>query len=94
MKDFFFKFPEALQFDLGSSIDESVRSFSRDNRAVLSAIKDGAIAAIGGINTLLEYIPWWLLILIVMVLGWRITGKKRTGLAFGAMMFFIGSCGL
>lgn len=94
MKDFFFTFPKVLQFDLGSSIDESVRAFSRNNRTVLSAVKDGAIAAIGGINTLLLYIPWWLLILIVAVLGWRLTGKKRTGLIFGAMLFFVGSCGL
>lgn len=94
MKDFFFTFPKIFQFDLGSTIDESVRAFSRNNRAALSAIKDGAIAAISGINTLLQYIPWWLLILIVGVLGWRLTGKKRTGLAFGAMLFFVGSCGL
>ncbi|MEM1483852.1 ABC transporter permease subunit [Oscillospiraceae bacterium PP1C4] len=94
MNDFLISFPQAWQFNIGDSIDTTVRTFSRSNRETLSAIKSVVISWIGSINTLLTFIPWWVLILIVGLLGWKISGKKRTGVLFSAMLFFVGSCGL
>lgn len=94
MKEYLLKFPEALQFDVGTAIDEWIKSFSRNHREMLGFIKSGVIASIKGIYNTLSVIPWWLLILIIVLLGWRTSGKKRVGLLYGVMLFFVGSCGL
>lgn len=88
------KFPESLQFDVGDSIDIWIKEFSRDNREVFNGIKSVVIGSIQGINWLLTIIPWWLMIILVMWLGWRISKKKRVSLLYGAMLFFVGASGL
>jgi len=94
LKENLLKFPEAWQFDIGTSIDDWIKGFSRNHREIFSLIKDGVIFSIKGIYGFLSIIPWWLLILIVVLLGWRISGKKRVGILYGAMLFFIGCSGL
>jgi len=93
-KDNLLYFPEAWQFDVGDSIDQVIKTFSRDHRVGLSAIKGAVTASIRGIQDLLGLVPWWVLILLVMLLGWRVSGRKRTGFLFGLMLFFVGSSGL
>jgi len=94
LKDYLLHFPKEWQFDVGDTIDFWIKTFSRENREILTAIRNFVIASIKGINWLLAIIPWWLLIIIVMILGWRISGRKRVGLLYGAMLIFVGSCGL
>lgn len=94
MDNFLREFPEALQFDVGDSIDIWIKEVSKNHQEVFTAIKTFVIGSITGIQSLLTAIPWWLLIVIVMVMGWRVTEKKRVGLSFGLMLFFVGSSGL
>ncbi|MDD2295931.1 MAG: ABC transporter permease subunit [Eubacteriales bacterium] len=94
MDNYLLQFPEAWQFDVGDSIDIWIKTVSQDHREVFTAIKTAVITSVKGIYSLLEMTPWWLLIFIVMILGWRMSGKKRVGALFGAMLFFVGSSGL
>jgi len=94
LKEYLLNFPDAWQFNIGTAIDDWIKNFSRTHREILGFIKRSVITSIKSINELLSIIPWWLLILIVMLLGWRVSGKKRVGLLYGVMLFFIGSSGL
>lgn len=94
MNKYIFNFPEKWQFDIGTSIDDWIKAFSREHRTALNAIKTAVINSINGINWFFTIIPWWLFILIVAFLGWKVSGKKRVGIFYGAMLFFVGSCGL
>lgn len=94
MKEYLLNFPKEWQFNVGDSIDIWIKAFSREHRATFTSIKTVVISSIKGINWILSIIPWWLMIMIIMILGWKISGKKRTGVLFGAMLFFVGSCGL
>ncbi len=94
MDNYIFSFPESWQFNLGSTIDDAVKLFSKNNREILSAFKSIIIDSIKGINWFLTMIPWFILILIVAYLGYRISKKVYVGLMFGAMLIFIGSSGL
>lgn len=94
MNDYIFKFPKAWQIDVGTAIDDSVKQFSKNNAEILDIIKFGAIDAIQAINNLLLSVPWIVLILLVVFLGYRISKKITTGVAYGAMLFFIGTFGL
>ncbi|MFA9422413.1 MAG: ABC transporter permease [Sedimentibacter sp.] len=94
MSDYIFSFPKSWQFDLGTAIDDSVKLFSKTNKGSLDAIRSVAIQAIQGIQWVLTSIPWFVLILIVVYLGYRVSKKISVGIAYGAMLFFIGASGL
>jgi len=94
MKDYLFSFPEQWQFSAGSAIDNWVKQLASDHRELFKAIKDTTIGAINGIEGFLNAIPWWLLILLVVYAGYKVSGKKRVGFLYGAMLFLVGCFGL
>lgn len=98
MADFFqnyiLNFPAAWQLQIGDAIDEAVRGFAKDNVTVLRGIRGGIIAAINGIQWVLEHIPWIVLVLLVVALTWWLTRKLRMGVFYGLLLTFIGACGL
>lgn len=89
-----YSFPQSLQFKLGTGIDDAVKQFSRDYKHILDAIRSVAIEGVQGINQLLTYIPWFVLILIVIFLGYKVSKKIKVGLLYGGLLFFIGSGGM
>ena len=92
--EYLFKFPESLRIGNGEAIDIAVKAFSRNHRETLGLIKSAIIASINSINTLLEAIPWPLLILLVAYMGWKVSKKPYVGPMYAAMLFFIDMCGL
>jgi len=87
-------FPPEWQFSLGNAVDEVIKTFSRNHRDVLSGIRSFIVGGIGGIQKVLLWIPWWILIVLIVALGWRATKKWYKGLLYGLMMFFVASSGL
>ena len=93
-EEYFVNFPKSWQINLGSTVDDAVKNFSRNHQIGLRAVKDAVISAIGGINSLLDAIPWIVLVLFVAALAWYLTTKWYSGLFYGVLLTFIGYCGL
>lgn len=87
------KFPFALSLDV-TSIDDSVRAFSSKFEGFFSSVKNGLNAMINSIHSLLDFIPWWLLILLVFLAGWRTTQKVYKGVTYAALLLLVGLFGL
>lgn len=87
-------FPAAWQFQVGDSVDNAVKAFAVEHQTVLRAIKGTVIAVIGAIRNTLEFIPWWVLVLAVVLLSLRLTKKWPMSVIYGLLLTFIGSCGL
>ena len=68
--DWLFEFPELLDIDT-DAIDSAVRGFAVWAGGVLDAITDGLGGLVNGIDWLLSHVPWPLLVLLVVVLGWK-----------------------
>lgn len=94
LENYIFAFPKSWEFNIGSSIDDIVKLFSRNNRDILDAIKSSIISIIQSINGLLDVIPWFILVLLVGYLGYRVSKKVHIGLIYGASLIFIGCSGL
>jgi len=92
--DGFLRFPQALTISPGGAIDSAIRQFSRDHRATLSAIRSWTVWMLNGIEAFLNFIPWWVLIIIVIWAGYKASRKWTTGMLYGAMLFMVGSFGL
>lgn len=94
MEEWFMKFPEEWIIRPGTAIDNAIRQFSRDHRASLGAIKSGTVSMLNGIESFLNMIPWWVLILLVIWAGYKVSRKWKVGFLYGAMLFLVGSFGL
>ena len=91
--DWIFNFPFKLNIDV-ALIDRTVKNFSIQFGGFFNVIKNILNGLIGGILTRLNFIPWWVLVLLVFLAGWRLTGKLRNGILYSCMLFFIGVIGL
>ena len=49
---------------------------------------------VGGIQWVLDMIPWWILFIGVFIGGWRLSGKLRNGFIYVIMLSFVGFMGL
>ena len=87
-------FPKSWQINLGTTVDDAVKAFSRTHQEGLRNIKDTVVFIISGINSTLEVIPWIVLVLLVGALAWYLTRKWYSGLLYGILLTFIGCCGL
>jgi glycine betaine/proline transport system substrate-binding protein len=57
-------------------------------------IRNGLNGLLNSIQSLLTFIPWWGLVLLVVFLGFKQTGKIKTGIVYGLMLTVIGIVGL
>lgn len=87
------EFPEVVTIPLADWID-SIMSWLLVNL-------DGFFDAIGfiilqvmlAVENFFLYMPWFVMILIVFLAGWKFIGKWHQGLAFALMLFLIGTFG-
>ncbi|NLL82022.1 MAG: ABC transporter permease subunit [Tissierellia bacterium] len=91
--DWLYNFPLKIAIDL-ESIDNAVKGFSVKYDGFFSIIKKGLSSFVSSINDVLNFIPWFVLIIFVVIVTWRISGKVRNGLLYGLMLLLIGAVGL
>ncbi len=87
--DFPFKIPINTDY-----IDKAVRNFSIKYDLIFSSIRSFLSSFVNLIHFALNRIPWFILILIVFVLGWKLGGKISKGILYAFLLFLIGAIGL
>lgn len=75
-------------------VDESVRNFSVKYDSIFSEMKSGLNSFVNLIYSILSFIPWFISILIVLLAGWKVTGKISKGILYSLLLFLIGTLGL
>ena len=90
--EWLFEFPDILSPNL-TAIDNAVRAFAVWADPVLSAISDGLKGMVNGINFLLSHIPWFLLVLLVVLVSWKARKRLRTAILYGVLFSLVGAVG-
>jgi glycine betaine/proline transport system permease protein len=91
--DWLFNFPFVYDIDT-KAIDDSVRGFSIEYDTFFGGIRSFLGGFVNGVQSILEFIPWIVFILIIMFAMWKISGKVYKALLFGGLLFLIGVVGL
>ncbi|MGI6731977.1 MAG: ABC transporter permease [Anaerovoracaceae bacterium] len=74
---------------LGDWIDSAVRGFLAVAEDSLDAFSKGVDVLVKNLYNTLEFIPWWLLILIVVAIAWKATGwRLALGTAIGLGLIY------
>lgn len=76
------------------AIDTSVRAFATSADGILSCISGTLGDLVNGMTWILRNIPWFVLVLIVMLLSWRASGRLSKGILYGTLLACIGGVGL
>ncbi|AXF57838.1 ABC transporter permease [Salicibibacter kimchii] len=84
-------FPE-IALDIGQYIDTFVNWLTDNLGFVFDALSEAIIWSFQLSSSILLWLPWWVIIAIVFLLGWRLI-RLRTGVIFAVFIFLIGAFG-
>ncbi|MDT8861310.1 proline/glycine betaine ABC transporter permease [Alkalihalobacillus sp. MEB130] len=85
-------FPDSLRFELGKYIETFVRWLEANFSGLFDAISASLLWVMVHMENFLIMIPWWLVIIVIFVLGWR-CASLVSGIVFALLMILVGSFG-
>jgi glycine betaine/proline transport system permease protein len=88
-----FNFPENLRFEISGPIDAFVKWLLLNLEGFFDAISLFILTIFRGTEFVLNAIPWWVLILALFYVGWKLYNIK-TAILLSLMLFAIGLFGL
>ena len=92
--EWLYKFPLVLPPDT-KSMDNAIRAFAVNNAWLFDdIIKKGLTNFVSSIYRLLSFLPWFILIGLVFLLGWKARKNIGSGFLYAGMLFLIGMVGL
>lgn len=90
--DWIYEFPFIFPVDL-KAIDDFIKSISVRFGFIFDSITNVLKGFVGIVYTLLNAIPWFVIIIVIVLLGWKVSKKITKGVLYGALIFLIGSVG-
>ncbi|MFP4077861.1 MAG: ABC transporter permease [Candidatus Izemoplasmataceae bacterium] len=96
MYDAIIDFPDFLKFNdtVAGTIDNFVDWINATFSWFFDFIRFLIVALFNGVGFVLEMIPWWLYVLVVFYVAWRLYKSLGTGILLGALVALIGVFGL
>lgn len=89
LRNFPFKIPLNV-----NDIDTSVRNFSVKYDSFFSKIRLFLGSLVNVIYKVLDFIPWFISLILVFLVGWKISRKIVKGILYASLLFLIGALGL
>lgn len=90
--DWLYNFPFEFPINF-RAIDDAVRAFSVKHDAFFSGITSGLRGFVNTIESILDFIPWFVLLVLVFLVAWRLLGQVSKGLLYSALLFLVGVVG-
>lgn len=87
------QFPDSFRIEIGKYADYFVKYIITNYGGFFDIIKDYVLVFLLGIEEMLQWIPWWLIIIAIFLAGWRIK-KLSSGIIYSMMLLCIGAFGL
>ena len=82
-----------LKLNLGVYVDNMVAWLVDNGDSVFKAITKGTLAVLLGVQNFIMWVPWYIIILAVVLLGVYVS-TWRAGIIYGTMLMIIGGMGL
>ena len=94
MPDWFLNFPDQIHINIVDPIDNGIHYILVNWETFFDGLKNVLGTFINAIGSVVNLIPWWLMILAVAVLTYRMTKKISRAVLYSLLLFFIGTMGL
>ncbi|MCY1152161.1 MAG: proline/glycine betaine ABC transporter permease [Sphaerochaetaceae bacterium] len=86
-----FEFPETINLPLASVIDSIMDWLLLHLDGLFDFIGAIILHVVLALESLLLFVPWFIIILLIGLAGWKLLGKISTAIVFMTMMFIIGA---
>lgn len=90
--DWLYNFPFKISINL-KAIDDAVRAFSTKHDVFFGIITSGLRNFVNLIYNILNFIPWFIVILLVFIASYKLLGHISKGLLYSGLLFLIGATG-
>ncbi|WP_243641284.1 glycine betaine ABC transporter substrate-binding protein [Xylanivirga thermophila] len=87
------EFPQAFSIRFGFYVEKFVDWLTRHCQGFFDGLGTGVNWIVSHIQKFLTFIPWFIFILLIFILGWRMIDLK-SGFIYAIMTFLIGTLGL
>ena len=87
------EFPEFIQLPLAELVDAFLKWLLANFYTVFDAIGEGILAVLLNIERFLLWLPWFVVVLLVGLIAWRLLRLWWAGLILAAFLVLIGSFG-
>ncbi len=94
MINWLFAFPTSIHINITDPIDKAIEYMVVHWKNFFDIIKVILGAMIHGVGAVINIIPWWLLIFIIVFATCKISHSWKKAVLYGLLMFFIGTIGL
>ena len=94
MPDWLLNFPNQIHINIVDPIDNAIHYILVNWDVFFDGLKSVLGTFINAIGSVVNLIPWWLMILAVAVLTYRMTKKISRAVLYSLLLFFIGTMGL
>jgi len=85
-------FPEFLTFNLGVYVEKFVKWLDINFGDFFEAVSNAILWLMIHIEDLLLWLPWWLVVIVVLIMGWRFS-SVIAGIVFSLMLVMVGTFG-
>ncbi|MFZ7120006.1 MAG: ABC transporter permease [Eubacteriaceae bacterium] len=86
-------FPETIHLEIGKYIDLFIKWLINNFGGFFDALTAGILGFLVSIQSFLLFIPWFVFLIIMFLIGWKIKGWK-SGLVYSILIFLVGTLGL
>ncbi|MGI6588381.1 MAG: ABC transporter permease [Peptococcia bacterium] len=86
-------FPESINFKLGIYVEIFVKWLLDNFMGFFEALNKGILFCLLQVESFLHWVPWWVLVLLVFLLGWKYKNLKL-GILYAFSLSLIGVFGL
>lgn len=87
------KFPDVASIPLAKWVDAGMDWLLVNLDGFFDAVGFVILQVVNGIEGIFLFVPWFIIIPLVGLAGWKLLGKWKTGLVFMLMMLLVGSFG-
>lgn len=94
MPDWFFTFPKSISINIQDPINNAIDYMLVSWDAFFEGLTAFLRAMLNAVGTVINLIPWWLLIVLVFFLTLKMTKKLSRAIFYSILLFFIGTIGL
>lgn len=88
-----FDFPDVVGIPLAKWIDVAMDWLLLNLSGFFDAVGFVILQVVVGVEKFFLFVPWFVLIPLIGLAGWKLVGKWKTGVVFMVLMFIIGTFG-
>lgn len=94
MPEWLSRFPYKFFIDIKTPIDNAIEYMLKNWEPFFEAVSRTLRVLLNGVNAVVNLMPWWLLLIVVFFITYKMSKKIGRSLLYCALLFFIGLIGL